>query len=54
MKKLMSVLLGMSVALGTVSLFAQNTETKETTKMEKKGKKMKKTKKTEKSTEAPK
>jgi hypothetical protein len=50
MKKLMSVMLGLTFVLGTASLFAQ--DTKDTTKSTTKEKKQKKQKKT-KSTDAP-
>jgi len=47
MKKLMTLMLGLSIALGGVSLFAQNTNTtKSTTKKKAKSKKKKETKST--------
>jgi hypothetical protein len=45
MKKLMSVMLGLTLVLGSASLFAQDTKT-DAPKKEKKAKKMKKMKKT--------
>lgn len=51
MKKLMTLMLGLSIALGSVAMFAQNTDT--TKKTEKKKKAPKKTKDTKK-TDAPK
>lgn len=55
MKKLMGLMLGLSIALGSVAMFAQDTTTKETTatKSTKKKKAPKKTKDTTK-TDAPK
>ena len=55
MKKLMGLMLGLSIALGSVAMFAQDTTTKDTTatKSTKKKKAPKKTKDTTK-TDAPK
>jgi len=44
MKKLMGLMLGLSIALGSFAMFAQDTTTKDTTKST--AKKMKKSKKT--------
>jgi hypothetical protein len=53
MKKLMSLMLGLSIALGSFAMFAQNT-TKDTTKTTEKKKKTPKKKKDTTKTEAPK
>jgi len=48
MKKLMTLMLGLSFLMGTVSLFAQDSKPADAPKTEKKAKKAKKSKKTDK------
>ncbi len=47
MKKIMSLMLGMTLVLGAASMFAQDAPAKSDTTKTKKGKKMKKSKKTD-------